>query len=293
MFFEVFAASALATILFGGGKIEQKNYDYQFSQLNDAVKELDKKIDMVFDNTRFMRARMCLQEFSPKLLDEVRLSDKCHTPIKIMKAAEEGFNILLDVAKADENNFKEAREIFKQTYGNIEWVTEKYGSKCEEFSKDLTEVNEKLSELNIQLEKIITEFSKLALNIANNVPKNIFKSFTMNHYKKKCLNEIFNFFKNNTINENYYNNEFDNLYYLVYNHSFSIIDYVNNFSFNHCNENIWSLFITYYGSCNFINHIKSCIISDKTGAYKELYRGYCTDQWLEFKLDEFLKNSSM
>lgn len=211
MFFEVFAASALANILFSGIGNGQKDYDgkfdclnYRLNNIDSSLNNIDKKIDQVFDSTRFMRARMCLQEFSPILLDRVKLTGNCHTPEEIMKAAREGFDLLLDIAKADENNFMEARRIFNQTYGNLEWVTEKYHKDCEDFMKLAAEVEVQENKINEGLEQIYVEFSKLATDMANNMPKNkVAKFFMMNRYLNKCHIKLKNFF-NNTISVSWY-----------------------------------------------------------------------------------------
>lgn len=124
----MFGASALATILFSNNS---KDYSDNFNRLQNSVDSINSKMDMLVNITTFMKARMCLTEFNTKLLGKPKVN-KDTTIEDIMANAKEGFEKLLDAAVADSNNFSEARKIFNDTYGNKEWVKEKFGALIED-----------------------------------------------------------------------------------------------------------------------------------------------------------------
>lgn len=121
MFFEMFAASALAQVIFGNNSSSATSRDYT-SYFND----LNMKCDAMHDDIKFIKARMCLEHFSTKLFDNVLLTIEHHTAEDIIDAATEGFNKLCDIARIDDDDFKEARNKFKETFGNYDWVNAQY-----------------------------------------------------------------------------------------------------------------------------------------------------------------------
>ena len=66
MFWTMFGATALATILFSK---KQKDYSSDFRTVNDKLDKIDNKINRIIDTQKFMRARSCLENFSPLLLE--------------------------------------------------------------------------------------------------------------------------------------------------------------------------------------------------------------------------------
>lgn len=169
MFIEMFAASALATVIFGGrgDSGSSKDYSYEFSRLHGRLDTIEGKIDTLVDNQTFMRARSCLDRFSPTLLDGVKLTCKHHSIQDIMEAAEEGFNILCKTACADEKCFPEAYKVFSETWGNAEWVNDKFGKeidaweeKIAKFDRDLNEWKENYPKCYVENAKIITDLVK-------------------------------------------------------------------------------------------------------------------------------------
>lgn len=139
MFLTMFGASALATILFAPKNTQ--DYSSQFNSLNDGINKLDGKLDTLLDESAFMKARSCLTEFSPRLIGEPELSYTHHSIDDIMSAAKEGFDALLETAKADDNNFITARTIFAKTYGNADWVSSQFANQLERYAKFDTLIN--------------------------------------------------------------------------------------------------------------------------------------------------------
>lgn len=152
MFFEMFSASALAVILFSKDQNE-KDYSNQFSSI-------ERKLDSVIDTQKFMKARLSLMEFNTKLIGEPTLTLENHSYESIMDAAKEGFQKLLDAAYADENNYKSARVLFDNTYGNIDWVKEKFSTKVKEIEDFIREYESNKEELESS-RKLIKKYYSL------------------------------------------------------------------------------------------------------------------------------------
>lgn len=120
MFFEMFAASALAQVIFGNNSSSaSRDYTKCFNELNT-------KFDTMHDDIKFIKARMCLEHFSIKFFDNIQLTVKLHTAEDIIAAATEGFEELCNIARIDDDDFKEARNKFKETFGNYDWVNSQY-----------------------------------------------------------------------------------------------------------------------------------------------------------------------
>ena len=189
MFWTMFAASALATILFSGKEEKQKDYSSDFRTVNDKLDKIDSKIDSVIDTQKFMRARSCLENFSPLLLEEIKFSYKYHTVQDIMIAAKEGFDNLCAVACADENNFKEARKIFSETYGNETWVTTKFKNEIDEWIKKVEEREKEYNQLKPIYDEINLKVNDIFQTIVYKTPmkKILFKSVVD---KKKLMDLI-------------------------------------------------------------------------------------------------------
>lgn len=139
MFLTMFGASALATILFAPKNTQ--NYSSQFNSLNEGINKLDGKLDSLLDVSTFMKARSCLTEFSPRLIGMPTLSYTHHSIDDIMLAAKEGFHDLLEIAKADDNNFITARAIFEKTYGNADWVSAQFANQLDVYAQLDTLIN--------------------------------------------------------------------------------------------------------------------------------------------------------
>lgn len=139
MFLTMFGASALATILFAPKNTQ--NYSSQFNSLNEGINKLDGKLDSLLDVSTFMKARSCLTEFSPRLIGMPTLSYTHHSIDDIMLAAKEGFHDLLEIAKADDNNFITARAIFAKTYGNAEWISAQFANQLAKYAQLDTLIN--------------------------------------------------------------------------------------------------------------------------------------------------------
>ena len=139
MFLTMFGASALATILFAPKNTQ--NYSSQFNSLNEGINKLDGKLDSLLDVSTFMKARSCLTEFSPRLIGMPTLSYTHHSIDDIMLAAKEGFHYLLEIAKADDNNFITARAIFEKTYGNADWVSAQFANQLDDYAQLDTLIN--------------------------------------------------------------------------------------------------------------------------------------------------------
>lgn len=194
MFWTMFGASALATILFSGKAEKQKDYSYDFRTVNDKLDKINSKIDSVIDTQKFMRARSCLENFSPLLLEGIKLSYKYHTAQDIMSAAKEGFNVLCTTACADENNFKEARKIFSETYGNETWVTTKFKNEIDEWTKKIEEREEEYKQLKPIYDEINLKVNDIFQTLVYKKPmKKMF--FITIIDKKQIKNLIDEFFK--------------------------------------------------------------------------------------------------
>lgn len=128
MFYEMFAASALAQIIFGG----KTDYSSEFNKLHLALNAIQDKQNVIHDDVKFIKARMCLENFSIKLFDNIELTIEHHTAEDIIAAAKEGFDQLLYIAQADDDNFVDARKKFNETYGDYTWVVTKYRDRLEQ-----------------------------------------------------------------------------------------------------------------------------------------------------------------
>ena len=190
----MFGASALATILFSGKVEKQKDYSYDFRTVNDKLDKINSKIDSVIDTQKFMRARSCLENFSPLLLEGIKLSYKYHTAQDIMSAAKEGFNALCTTACADENNFKEARKIFSETYGNETWVTTKFKNEIDEWTKKIEEREKEYKQLKPIYDEINLKVNDIFQTLVYKKPMKKMFFITMID-KKQIKNLIDEFFK--------------------------------------------------------------------------------------------------
>lgn len=157
MFFEMFAASALAQVIFGNNSSSaSRDYTRCFNELNT-------KFDTMHDDIKFIKARMCLEHFSVKLFDNLQLTIKQHTAEDIIDAATEGFEKLCNIARVDDNDFKEARNKFKETFGNYDWVNSQYHDRIDAaenftiFTEDETAYYSQIFETIQKHENAITE----------------------------------------------------------------------------------------------------------------------------------------
>ena len=228
MFFEVFCASALATIVFGGkDNVVQKDYSHEFGRINDRLNNVDSKLEKISDDTKFLRARECLNEFSPKLLGEPKLSYKCYTVEDIQKAAYEGFEMLLETAMADEDNFSAARKKFNETYGNIEWVKEKFTTQIENFIIFKKQMDSDIEYLNETGRRFQDEYLSLIKQIDNEEPalNAWFYERKMKKHAEKWLPVLAEFYKKYELPEKYTSNEFAVEYYNYTGRRFIVSDY--------------------------------------------------------------------
>lgn len=157
MFFEMFAASALAQVIFGNNSSSaSRDYTRCFNELNT-------KFDTMHDDIKFIKARMCLEHFSVKLFDNIQLTIKRHTVEDIIAAATEGFEELCNIAHVDDDDFKEARNKFKETFGNYDWVNAQYHDRIDAaenftiFTEDETAYYSQIFETIQKHENAITE----------------------------------------------------------------------------------------------------------------------------------------
>lgn len=157
MFFEMFAASALAQVIFGNNSSSaSRDYTRCFNELNT-------KFDAMHDDIKFIKARMCLEHFSIKLFDNIQLTVEHHTAEDIIDAATEGFEELCNIARIDDDDFKEARNKFKETFGNYDWVNAQYHDRIDAaenftiFTEDETAYYSQIFETIQKHENAITE----------------------------------------------------------------------------------------------------------------------------------------
>lgn len=275
MFFEVFAASALATVLFGARPSDMKDYSQDFNRLNSRFDSVDKKLDTLIDNSAFMRARACLMEFSPKLLNNVKIGKNCYKVETIMEAAAEGFNMLLDAALADENNFKDARRIFNETFGNIKWVREKYQAECDEFLEKTQFINNYIATMQQDIDNHVMEFDKLINAMKSQMPKGIYKLFKMNKFIETWKSQYKEFFANDNL-QNYATTEFKELYFEIKHENFSIRDFIykafdtHNITFNvSC---FYEYLKSYYELLEHANVIANLKTDNMKTLYEKIYK---------------------
>ena len=159
MFLEMFAASALAQVIFSNNSSStSRDYTGCFNALNT-------KCDAMHDDIKFINARMCLEHFSVKLFDNIRLTIERHTVEDIIAAATEGFEKLCNIARIDDDDFKEARNQFKETFGNYDWVNSQYHDRIAAvenfttFTEDETAHYSQISETIQKQDNAITELN--------------------------------------------------------------------------------------------------------------------------------------
>lgn len=163
MFFEMFAASALAQVIFGNNS-SSASRDY-----TSCFNELNTKCDAMHNDIKFIKARMCLEHFSIKLFDNVLLTIKHHTAEDIIDAATEGFEELCNIARVDDDDFKEARNKFKETFGNYDWVNSQYHDRIDAaenftiFTEDEIAYYSQIFETIQQHENAITELENTCI----------------------------------------------------------------------------------------------------------------------------------
>ena len=217
MFLTVFAASALAHILFTNPtkevdlsdiKKSLRNLDDGLNQITNTMdrhhSEVVNQLASISDTTAFLKARMCLQDFNPKLLGKPDLGPNCHSVEAIMAAATEGFNLLMEVAVASDNGYPEARQRFNETYGNYKWVSDHFGYELKAYQQYLdykadmqrwvaqrrTKVNEIVTKTKSQWVALV-EYTN---NLYNMVDRwiNYHKRFLLKWKCKKIATDIFN-----------------------------------------------------------------------------------------------------
>ena len=168
MFLEMFAASALAQIIFGGNNSSStasRNYTNYFNtpSTKSDIDSLNKHCDAMHNDIKFIKARMCLEHFSIKFFDNIQLTIKRHTAEDIIAAATEGFEELCNIARIDDDDFKEARNKFKETFGNYDWVNAHYHDRIDAaenftiFTEDETAYYSQIFETIQKHENAITE----------------------------------------------------------------------------------------------------------------------------------------
>ena len=298
MFFEVFAASALATVLFGAKPSDMKDYSQDFNSLHSRFDSVDKKLDTLIDNSTFMRARACLTEFSPKLLNNVKIGKNCYKVETIMEAAAEGFNMLLDAALADENNFKDARRIFNETFGNIKWVKEKYQEECDEFLEKTQFVNNYITTMKADIDNHVMEFDKLVNTMRSQMPKGLNKLFKMNKFIETWKSQYKEFFANNNI-QNYATDEFKEQYFEIKQEDFNLRDFVYRAFDNHNIQFNVSCYYEYLKSYYEVMEHAKVIAKSKTDMMKTLYEKVYKERIKEFdeifviKFKQILNNKAI
>lgn len=188
MFYEMFAASTLATLLFSGNNTNTKDYSMNFYNIDNKLDKLDNKLNKIIDTQAFMRARSCLENFSPLLLEGISLSYKYHSIQTIMEGAKEGFDLLCKTAIADENNFKEARKIFADTWGNAEWVNTKFGKEIDEWQEKTANCEREYASLKPVIVDLNKKLTDIFCEIIQNTPtkKRFFKT-VIDKKKTKAL----------------------------------------------------------------------------------------------------------
>ena len=196
----MFAASVLANVLFSGNT-NSKDYSGEFYRINSKLDDLDdklnSKLDKIIDTQAFMRARSCLENFSPLLLEGISLSYKHHTIQDIMEAAQEGFDVLCKTAVADENNFKEARKIFADTWGNVEWVNAKFGSEIDEWTENVANCEHEYASLKTIFDELSKKVSDIFYETTQNTPvkKRFFKTVVDEKKTKTLIKMLYDTYK--------------------------------------------------------------------------------------------------
>jgi len=215
MFLTVFAASALAHILFTNPTKEVDLSDIKTSlrHLDDGLNQITNTMDRhhsevvnqlasISDTTSFLKARMCLQDFNPKLLGTPKIGPDCHSVEAIMAAATEGFTLLMKVAVASDNGYPEAQHRFDETYGNYKWVSDHFGDELKAYQQYLErkkeaqlwndQRNSKVHEILNRTEatwSTLIEYTRRLYNAADSWD-NYKKSFLLKWKCKKIYNDI-------------------------------------------------------------------------------------------------------
>ena len=185
MFFEMFAACALANVLSEGiNRVDIPDYSSEFRGLNNKIDRLGSKLDKLSDTQEFMKARSCLEHFSPKLLEGVKLSYKYHTIQDIMEAAQEGFDQLCKRGCADEYCFKDAYRIFNETWGNPEWVNNRFGNEIDEWTETIEQCEREYNTTKIIIADINEKITSLFYQLAQNPPVKV------NFFGRKSVDEV-------------------------------------------------------------------------------------------------------
>lgn len=203
MFLTVFAASALAHILFTNPtkevdlsdiKKSLRNLDDGLNQITNTMdrhhSEVVNQLASISDTTAFLKARMCLQDFNPKLLGTPKIGPKCHSVEAIMAAATEGFTLLMDVAVASDNGYPEAQQRFDETYGNYKWVSDHFGDELNAYQQYLdhkTEIQRWVAQRRNKVNEIETRMHSLWAELAahTNCLYRLVDSWT--YYKNRFL----------------------------------------------------------------------------------------------------------
>lgn len=184
MFFEMFAACALANVLTEGiNRVSIPDYSSEFRGLNRKLDNLDSKLDKLSDTQEFMKARSCLEHFSPNLLEGLKLSYKYHTIQDIMEAAQEGFDRLCKQGCADEYCFKDAYRIFNETWGNPEWVNNRFGNEIDEWTEAIAQCEREYKTAKILVDEINENLTSLFYQVAQNPPVKV------DFFGKKSIDE--------------------------------------------------------------------------------------------------------
>lgn len=185
MFLEMFGASALATILFGNKSSTSLDYKNYFDTLNRKFDTLNTKIDTIHDKVEFMKARMCLEHFSVKLFNNIQLTLKYYKVEDIMAAATEGFEKLCNIALIDDDDFKEARNKFKETFGNYDWVKAQYKDKIAAIENYTTFTKDEIAHYSKIFETIQT--IKKLIKAKTELDNELCKTSVLRFQKRKKL----------------------------------------------------------------------------------------------------------
>ena len=253
MFFEMFAACALANVLCEGiNRVNIPDYSSEFRDINNRIDKLNSKLDKISDTQEFMKARSCLEHFSPKLLEGVKLSYKYHTIQDIMEAAQEGFDLLCKQGCADEYCFKDAYCIFNETWGNPEWVNNHFGNEIDEWTETIEQCEREYNTTKIIVDEINEKITPLFYQLAQNPPVkiNFFGRKSVDEVRtKELLKQLYN------IGRPYPTISFQLKEYLTYNNKENIRIHINPSDENSTYESRLRHFIeSLLSECNIFNN---------------------------------------